>query len=262
MKAKQFLIPVIVFIALAGLLFGGLFVYKKFLYKDTSYIGKWTRQVDITDFVTDVMDVWLDESLVGDLAEYGDERVIISVNLVMNSNGSWSESVDEASYAQAQNQAVKIAAAGLTSFLEKRLAAAEVTPESVGKTVDELVEEAIGMSAEQYITEYGPQLLPTIADLNNTYSHSGSYKVEKGILARTGFGTETLYEIYSVQDNFLLISNKSDKDEGIAVEDAATNSIGISIDSEPVVTEPESTDSAQTAAPVPGIVYPLVYIRQ
>lgn len=264
MKAKQFLIPVVVFIALAVILFGGFFVYKKFLYKDTAYVGKWTRQVDVTDFVTDIMDIWLDDALVGDLAEYGDERVCISVNFVMNANGSWSESVDEVSYAQAQNQALKIAAAGLTSFLEKRLASAEITPESVGKTVEELVQEAIGMSAEEYIADYGPQLLPTIADLNNTYCHSGSYKVENGVLARTGLGDDTVYEIYSVQDNFLLISGKSDK--SFEVEPAATNSLGTAIDADTTndaaANEDTNNDSSQNISPTAGVVYPLVYIRQ
>lgn len=263
MKAKQFLIPIIVFIALAGLLFGGLFVYKKFVYKDTSYVGKWTRQVDITEFVTDVMDVWLDKAIVGDLAEYGDERVYICINLTMNSNGSWSESVDTASYERAKLQAQHVAAVGLTSFLEKRLESAEVTPESVDKTVEELIQEAIGMSAEEYIAQYGPQLLPTMEDLNAVYSHSGSYAVEKGILARTGYGSKTLYEIYSVQDNFLLISAKSDKDEGIEVEEAQTGSIGMAIDATatPSGNGATATEPANIS-PVAGVVYPLVYTRQ
>lgn len=264
MKAKQFLITVIVFIALAGLLFGGLFVFKKFIYKDTSYVGKWTRQVDITDFVTDIMDIWLDDALVGDLADYGDERVFINVNLTINSNGSWSESVDEASYAQAQAQAVRIAAVGLTSFLEKRLECSEVTPESVGKTVEELVQEAIGMTAEEYIAGYGPQVLPTIADLNNTYCHSGSYEVKNGVIARTGLGSETVYELYSVQDNFLLISGKSDKSFEMtpATGTSAGTSLGTAIDAEPVVAEPDGNDGSQSISPAAGVVYPLVYIRQ
>lgn len=261
MKAKQFLIPIIVFIALAGLLFGGLFVYKKFIYKDTAFIGKWTRQVDVTDFTTDIMDIWLDDALVGDLAEYGDERIVISINLTINANGSWSESVDEASYAAAQAQALKVAAAGLTSFLEKRLASAEVNPESIGKSVEELVQEAIGMSAEEYIAGYGPELLPSLEDLNKAYSHSGDYKVEKGVLARTGLGTETVYEIYSVQDDFLLISGKSE-DSGFEVDPAATTSLGMAIDSEVTVTEPDDTVSNQNVSPAPGVVYPLVYVRR
>lgn len=273
MKTKRFLVPIIVLILLVGILFGGFFVYKKFIYKDTSYVGQWTRQVDMTEFVTDVMDIWLDDSIDGDLAEYGNERVVISINLVMNSNGSWSESVDEAVYAEAQQQAIRVAAAGLTSFLEKRLATAEVTPESVGKTVEELVQEAIGMSAEDYIKNYGPELLPSITDLNKTYAHNGSYKVEKGILARTGLAEDTVYEIYSVQDDFLLISAKSDKDEGIVVENATTNSIGVAIDSSDndSQTDTSSTDTSDTSdgtsdsqnvSPAVGVVYPLVYVRK
>ncbi len=261
MKAKQFLIPIIVFIALAGLLFGGLFVYRKFIYKDTSYIGKWTRQVDVTDHVKNMMDLWLDSALVGDAAEYGDERVVLCVTMVMNADGSWSEYFDESSYAQAQIQAQTLAAGGLRSFLYKRLVSAEVDPGSVGKTVDELVQEAVGMSAEEYIAQYGPQLIPSVEDLKSAYGHSGNYNVKNGVLARTGLGTEATYEQYSVQDGFLLISAKSDKAEDIEIPNNEKPSLSISINETPATTE-VTPDQILSNVAAPGVIYPLVYTRQ
>lgn len=260
MKAKKIIIPIVVFIVLAVLVVGGLFVYRKYIYKDNSYVGKWTRQVDITEQVKDRMDLWLDTALKGDYAEYGDDRAVVTVTLYLNADGSWTESFDETSYAQAEEQAINIAAKGLTSFLEKRLESAEVTPDSVGKTVDELIQEAIGMSPEEYLRQYGPKLLPDVTEYKSTYAHSGGYTVKDGILARTGIGSETIYEIYSVADGFLLISGKSDAGDGIEVKEPEKSSLSMAIDDTPAA----STGNTEIIdnSPATGIIYPLVYTRQ
>lgn len=253
MKSKTILTTLLVLFIIMALGFGGLFVYSKFIKKDTGYVGTWEREVNITDYVTDVMDVWMDRALVGAVADYGDEQVIVKVVLTLTDSGTWVESVDESYYNNVtKNQAVSLASEGLRDFLEKRIQSTGISTAEVGKTIDELVDEALGMTVEQYIEQYGPRILPDLNELKAMYNCDGSYNVKKDVLARSKSKGETIYESFVQKDDFLIITGTAESTG--EVENKKGSSIAISINDEDDKT-PDNIDGIT-------VVYPLVYSKQ
>lgn len=221
MKARKATnILLIIFIIMASV-FGGLFVYKEFLQKDTKYIGTWQREVDITDYVTDSMDVWLGTAVMGNGTDYGTGRVVITMTLRMDKDGNWSESVDEASYESACAAAKAVALAGLYNFLDRRMAATDMSAELAGKTTEEIVVEAVGMSGEEYLEKYGPVLLPSLDDLKLRYNDGGTYAVDGNVMARRGlYGTA--YETFAIDKKVMIIAGRTDAT-------SASDSLAVSI---------------------------------
>lgn len=221
MKTKRALIIIIIILLLTILGAGGLFVYSRFFKEDVAHIGKWNRNIDMTGYVQAQMNDWFGEAALGKEIDFGETKVYITVNLELGNDGKFTESIDEASVAAAQEIATQIAAVGLSDFLEKRLEAAGTSSSGVGKTPDELVEEALGMNSVDYLKQFGPSLLPTADELKAIYNVSGTYEVKEGCIKRAITG-KSICEKYVVTGDYLMLMEET--------EDIFDKSIGQTID--------------------------------
>ncbi len=197
----------VIFLLLVILTGGGLLAYKYFFARDTSYLGSWEREVDLRMFVMEEMNEWFGDPAVAANVVYNDTPVNVKVVLRFTKDGKFYEELDEASYSEAKKAAGDLAVSGLYSFLEKRLENAGTDTESVGKTIDELIEEALSMSAAEYLDKKGPALLPTLDALKEMYGINGSYEVKDNTMKRT-CGGKSICEIYFTKDEYLMFTAK------------------------------------------------------
>ena len=206
-KTNGFLVFMVIFLLLILLTGGGLLAYKYYFAKDTSYIGSWEREIDLRGYVIEEMNTWFADPTTAGSVEFADGDVKVRVILKLSDDGKFSEKIDEESYNEAKTAAARIAVSGLKSFLENRLSNAGTDLNEVGKTVDELIEEALGMTAEEYLSDKGPELLPTLSALEEMYNTNGSYSAEDGVLSRTLSG-KTINETFFTKDDYLMITAK------------------------------------------------------
>ena len=206
MKAKNFFMVLLIILLLATITVLGLFVYRDYFKKDTAYIGVWTRQLDLTDYVTDAMDVWLDEAGLGDGTDYGEDRVTITMTMTLSEDGTYTETMTDEEYEETCREARLVATAGLLDFLERRMEFAGAGEETVGKSASELIEESLGMSAGDYLDLYGPALLPDKDELRSMYNRVGTYEVGGGQMIRST-EKETVTEHYILQGDYLIFTD-------------------------------------------------------
>lgn len=83
------------------------------------------------------------------------------------------------------------------------------------ESVEALVTEAFGMSTVDYLMSWGPNLLPTLEELQAQYDGSGTYQAAEGILIRQfmdGYGQliETRVERYIRKDASMVLTQEND----------------------------------------------------
>jgi len=145
--------------------------------------GKWVREVEITNSVKAAASEWLSTALMSEEVNI-DEYIPdcrIEIVLSINDDGSWGETLDEESYNQCRKSAYDGLAQAFESLASKRLDAA-------GKDVsdvDALISETINMTLDEYLRNYGPELLPAFETLNKEILSGGKYKVKGDTLYRS-----------------------------------------------------------------------------
>lgn len=226
MVKNRVLTFMVIFLLLVILTGGGLLVYKNFFAKDTSYVGSWSREIDLRGYVIEEMNEWFKDPTTAALVTFDDTKVTVKVDLVFTGDGKFSEKIDEKSFEETKKAAEALALSGLISFLEKRLDNAGIDSASSGKSIDELIEDALGMSVSEYMKNSGPELLPTLDALKDMYNISGTYEVMDNSMKRT-LGGKSICESFFVKDDFLVFSGTA--------EDTFGASLGKSIsDDEPL----------------------------
>ena len=221
MKTNRFLVFMVIFLLLVILTGGGLLAYKHFFAQDKSYLGTWERQIDLRGYVIENMNEWFADPTVSAHVEYDDTQVTVKTVLKLTADGKYTENIDAESYEKAAESAKLLAVSGLRSFLEVRLQNAGTNATDIGKTVDELIEEALSMTAAEYLDEKGPSLLPPLDSLKSMYDISGSYEVKDGIMKRSSRG-KAVCESYFTKDDYLMFTAPA--------EDIFEKSLGQSMD--------------------------------
>ena len=209
MKANKVLILMIIFLLLVILTGAGLFIFQNKYVKNKSHLGTWQRDVDMTPYVVASMNEWFSDPTTSSRVNFGTGKVYVKTDLVFSDDGNFTEKINPESYEAAKSVAKEIALEGLRSFLEIRLESAGASAEDVGKTVDELIEEALEMTAAEYLDQKGPALLPTIDELGAIYGQSGTYEVKDGIMKRTISG-KSICESYFTKDDYLMFTGTAE----------------------------------------------------
>ena len=203
-KSNSGLVVVIVILILIIITAGALYYFKYFYAEERKHVGNWARQADVTDYVTESMAKWLADASLANSVNYGDAKASIKVKLNVSGDGKYVETFDDASYEAAKNAAKEVAIVGLTSFLENRLEAAGVSGEKTGKTVDELIQESIGMSVSDYLDNYGPELLPPSDVLREKILINGTYTVDGDVIVIVTKGRTTAIDFIAADGYFIL----------------------------------------------------------
>ncbi len=221
MKTNKFLVFMVIFLLLVILTGGGLLAYKYFFAKDKSYLGSWEREIDLRGYVIEDMNEWFADPTTSAHVVFDDTSVSVKTILKFTDEGKFTESIDPDSYEAAKAAAKELAVSGLRSFLEIRLQNAGTDTADIGKSVDELIEEALSMTAAEYLDEKGPALLPPLDSLKSMYDINGTYEVKDGVVKRTSSG-KSICESYFTKDDYLMLTAPA--------EDTFDKSFGQSID--------------------------------
>ncbi|MCR4617833.1 MAG: hypothetical protein K5669_06570 [Lachnospiraceae bacterium] len=222
-KKNRFLTFMVIFLLLVILTGGGLLAYKYYFASDTSYLGSWSREIDMRGYVIEDMNAWFADPTTAANVEFDDTKVTIKVTLALTSEGKFTEKIDESSFEEAKASASALALSGLISFLDKRLENAGIDKDSADKSIEELIEEALGMSASDYLAEKGPALLPTLDALKDMYNISGTYEV-KGNAMRRISGGKSVCETFFVKDDYLIFTSPCEDNFGATLSAPIDNS--------------------------------------
>ena len=146
---------------------------------DSSLSGRWRMKAELTETARSRADSWLRRAALGDQISAADyiPRLAVDVRLTLTEDGRWTREIEEDGYEEARAEAEQGLAKALTELLRLRIADAGRPPETAAEA-EARIENAIGMSAEDYMRDYGPALLPTPEELHGFYDGGGSYQTE------------------------------------------------------------------------------------
>ena len=85
----------VIFLLLVILTGGGLLFYKNFFAKDTSYVGSWSREIDLRGYVIEEMNEWFKDPTTAALVTFDDTKVTVKVDLVFTGDGKFSEKIEK-----------------------------------------------------------------------------------------------------------------------------------------------------------------------
>ena len=221
-----------------------LLVYLHFFASDDQELsGEWTANLDMTQQAAVTALSWLQEIegvsvSLEDMESYMQE-LTVQVNLTLEqterSAGAFQCNVSQESYDACRQAAYEAFASAFHELLAERLHMAGYTGSMDEKAIEELVTETFGMSTDAYLMAYGPELLPSLEELQAAYDGSGTYETADGILTRqfeSGQGVSTRAESYIRQDAVLILA-----------EEIGSVPVGFTADDYPVVyTLKQSTD--------------------
>lgn len=133
--------------------------------------GSFTEEIDYSISARAAFDQWIAGSYLSekiDSSEYIND-IKVTLNVDIYSDNSYELTVDEESYMNALNKANAGAKAALTELIierSKSQSGIEITKENI----DSLMIEKTDLSLDDYIKKYGPTMLPSLADIKDTYN--------------------------------------------------------------------------------------------
>lgn len=195
-RKRRVNIPAIILLLLTLLIICGC-VFIFYYGNQTMLRGEWQREIDITDYAVDSIASYLGQ----DMDPNPDSRLTINLTLSVNKDGEWKQTVDEASYDEALQQAKSVLTGAVSDSLKKKIEDSYINTDM---TVDELVVDATGMSLQKYLDEYGPQLLPNYSELMETYGMSASYVATRDSISLDMAGEMTEFGYVVTKDIFVI----------------------------------------------------------
>lgn len=187
---------------------------------DKDLSGTWTSKPDMTKQAAVTALGWLQDIeavsiTLEDMEQYMQD-LTIEVNLTMEqtarAEGTFSCNVMPESYDACNQAAYEAFALAFQDLLIERLHKAGYTGGTDRESIETLVTETFGMSTVSYLMSCGPQLLPSLEELQEQYDGSGTYRTEEGILTRQfddGWQVTTRTEYYLRKGSTLILSEES-----------------------------------------------------
>ena len=181
--------------------------------------GEWTAELDMTEQAAVTALGWLQEIegvsvSLEDLESYM-QKLTVQVNLTFEqsgrSKGTFRCDVSQESYDVCRQAAYEAFATAFQELLAERLRMAGYTGSMDEEAIEEMVTETFGMPTVSYLMSCGPELLPSLEELQAAYDGSGTYETTDGILTRqfeNGQGVSTRAEYYIRQDAVLILAEE------------------------------------------------------
>lgn len=197
---------------------------------DRDLSGEWTAQLDMTKQAAVTAFIWLQDiegvSVSLEEIEADMPDLTITVNMTMEqagqSGGSFSCAVQPESYAACDQAAYEAFAATFRKLTAERLRMAGYTDSADEESVEALIGETFGMSADSYLRTCAPALLPSLEELQAGYDGGGTYEAADGVLVRQ-FDREgttvTRSEHYIREDSSLVLSGEMEGNSSDIVSD-------------------------------------------
>lgn len=188
---------------------------------DENLTGEWTAELDMTRQAAVTALSWLQDIegvsvSLEDVETYMQNlniRVDLTFEQTARSEGTFRCSVLPESYDACKQDAYEAFAVVFRDLLVQRLRMAGYAGATDEEAIEALVVETFGMPTVSYLMFYGPELLPSLEELQAQYGGSGVYETAEGILTRrfdTGGAAYASAERYIRQDSSLVLSEESD----------------------------------------------------
>ncbi|MCR5501579.1 MAG: hypothetical protein K6F53_01070 [Lachnospiraceae bacterium] len=176
--------------------------------------GIWERRIPLSASAEEKASAWLSgakmsEKVTGAFSvEYEDPALI----LCFREDGTFEQYPDRDSYEKMRKALYGQLEDALRNLIILRIGAADLGTFSK-EEADRAFEEEFGMGIPEYLSEYGPGLLPSFEELSAEYEAEGTWRIEDGLLIRNeGKGEELLYD-----ENMLAIREAGKKEAAVYV---------------------------------------------
>ena len=197
---------------------------------DRELSGEWTANLDMTQqaavtafsWLQDIEDV--DISLEDMEAYMQDLNIQVDLTLEQSDRfkGTFHCNVLPESYDACNQAAYEAFAMAFQELLAERLQMAGYSAGTDQESIEALVNETFGMSTVSYLMSYGPELLPSLEDLQAQYDGSGTYEATEDILTRQfdmGGVVTTKIEYYIRKDSNLILFDEIGSDSSESFSD-------------------------------------------
>jgi len=169
--------------------------------------GTWEREIDLTAQVTENIETYLSGTAYGeeiDVRPYV-EHITVTSRLTVTKDGEWIEEVDSDDYAQMADKSLSALNRAVTELLGKRVADSYIETDL---SVDELVKDAVGMNLTAYLSKYGPDLMPTYAELSEKYGCRATYESDREMITiSSAMGDSREYTYMTARGTLVLDGN-------------------------------------------------------
>lgn len=192
---------------------------------DGNLSGEWTAQLDMTEQAAAMAYGWLQDIeavsvSLEDLESYM-QGLNVEASLVLEqgdrswgiSRGTFQCHILTESYDACRQAAYEAFAMAFRELVAERLRMAGYGGGTDKGDVEALVEQTFGMPTVSYLMEYGPVLLPSLAELQAAYDGSGTYEAAEGVLTRqfeTGGAAGPKSEICIRKGSTLILAQRTD----------------------------------------------------
>ena len=190
---------------------------------DRELSGEWTANLDMTQQAAVTAFSWLQDIEAVDISLEDMEAYMqdlnIQVDLTLEQSdrfkGTFHCNVLPESYDACNQAAYEAFAMAFQELLAERLQMAGYSAGTDQESIEALVNETFGMSTVSYLMSYGPELLPSLEDLQAQYDGSGTYEATEDILTRQfdmGGVVTTKIEYYIRKDSNLILFDEIGSD--------------------------------------------------
>lgn len=197
---------------------------------DRELSGEWTANLDMTQQAAVTAFSWLQDIEAVDISLEDMEAYMqdlnIQVDLTLEQSdrfkGTFHCNVLPESYDACNQAAYEAFAMAFQELLAERLQMAGYSAGTDQESIEALVNETFGMSTVSYLMSYGPELLPSLEDLQAQYDGSGTYEATEDILTRQfdmGGVVTTKIEYYIRKDSNLILFDEIGSDSSESFSD-------------------------------------------
>lgn len=179
--------------------------------------GVYTTKIDMTEQVIERINRYLDDASLGNETDARDyvEKVEYKLTLTLGADHSYREELKEEDYEKALSDAEGALKKALKSLAAERL---QMVSLEAPDDVEALLQDAVGMNFDDYLKQYGPELLPDREELSAEYSARGSYMADREKMTVTWEDGRVTEYGYLVSDRMLVLL--SDTEEYVYTREA------------------------------------------
>ncbi len=185
---KKFILYFCLFLILLSLFAAGALVFVHHATDPSRRLpGNYQAQIDYTRNIVDKGNQYLQDAFLGDQVSVEDylDPICIDLHLTFSKEGTYLLEVDASSYARAEETAYAALKQALYELIRLRQEAAGKSARS-DEEIQSVLEELLGMPADEYLQTYGPSLLPSYEELEAAYAGSGTYEATRDLLILEG----------------------------------------------------------------------------
>lgn len=232
-KKKKHISPVLVTIVIIQILLifmlAGYLLYDNFLSDKLMIKGEWEREIDISDEIMTNTIRWMADVEGEDFST--DEimnylgKMNLEARLTLNStstdSGEAKETISKETYDVIEENVYRGLADLLSEIIVKKLSSVGHDCEGENVSVDDIVKDALGSSAYDYLKSMDIDIIPSFDELSEEYSWEGTYKINDDNSITFNFEGGDLKREFLLDEDTLILINP---DEENVAKDSIKNS--------------------------------------